>query len=159
MGRTRKLMSKACYRKIDRYKYQLVDDYQLQIPLNGGEKGKHIISSYVQLDVYGSLWIKKGYCWDGPSGLTIDTLNFMRGSLVHDALYQLFRLGLLNIESREVADEILRRICIEDGMSKLRAWYVYKAVRWFGAAAARPGSQKPLVITCIEAPKKIEQTT
>jgi len=40
---------------------------------------------------------------------------------VHDALYQLMRLKLLPASLRETADMLLRRICIEDGMCRLRA--------------------------------------
>jgi hypothetical protein len=81
----------------------------------------------------GKLVIYKGYAWDGPSGPTIDTKNFMRGSLVHDAYYQLMREGYIEPGVwRKYADDELRRICIEDGMSRFRAWYVWKAVRAFG---------------------------
>jgi len=81
------------------------------------------------------LWVDKRYAWDGPSGPTIDTENFMRGSLVHDALYQLIKEGYLDKKVwRLYADKILRKICLEDGMSKFRAWYVYHSVRWFGGS-------------------------
>jgi len=53
----------------------------------------------------------------------------MRGSLVHDALYQLMRLSALDYKAhRKRADEILREICLEDGICSFRAWYVYQAV-------------------------------
>jgi hypothetical protein len=62
----------------------------------------------------------------------------MRGSLVHDALYQLMREGLLDPEQwREPADSLLRAICREDGMSAIRAWWVYKGVRLGGSSAAK----------------------
>jgi len=68
----------------------------------------------------------KGYAPDGPSGPTLDTANFMRGSLVHDTLYQLMREGLLNHNlPREAADRILQSLYREDGMLALRAWWVY----------------------------------
>ena len=60
----------------------------------------------------------------------------MRGSLVHDALYQLMREGLLDLGWRETADQELRRVCLEDGMSAIRAWWVYKAVRFGGESSA-----------------------
>jgi len=63
---------------------------------------------------------------------TIDTKTFMAGSLAHDALYQLIREGILPPFHRHRADIILRDMCLKDGMSKLRAWYVYRAVRAFG---------------------------
>lgn len=63
----------------------------------------------------------------------------MRGSLVHDALYQLMRERHLDYkEHRQYADELLRDICLEDGMSRVRAWWVYQAVHIFAEMAARP---------------------
>ena len=47
---------------------------------------------------------------DGPSGPAIDTKNFMRASLVHDALYQLMRLGTLDKSRRQYADRLLQTI-------------------------------------------------
>jgi len=62
----------------------------------------------------------------------------MRGSLIHDALYQLIRLGELPKELRIEADKVLKRACLADGMSRFRAWYVYKSVRMFGGGAIKP---------------------
>ena len=129
------------YRELKKYKYQLMDDYTIDIDLHPAED---IIeppmprATYLRLDTSGKLSINRSYAWDGPSGPAIDTKNFMRGSLVHDALYQLMRQGRIGQNCRELADDLLRDICREDGMSFFRAWYVHKAVRLFAAAAARP---------------------
>ena len=138
-------MPKACYRKLRKYKYQLVKDYQLPIPI----KGQSITEKFIHLDSEGNLLIKQHYAWDGPSGPTVDTLNFMRGSLVHDALYQLLRLGRLKPSHREQADQLLHDLCVKDGMSRFRAFYVHRAVRLFAGGAAIPGTQKPDPITCV----------
>lgn len=123
------------------YKYQLKETYIIAIDIR---PSSHIDADYIVLDVAGNLTIKKGYAWDGPSGPTIDTLNFMRGSLVHDALYQLMRDSHLDSNShRLAADRILQRICKEDGMWSLRAWWVYQAVRLFADPAADPASNRP----------------
>ncbi len=67
----------------------------------------------------------------------------MRGSVVHDALYQLMREGRLNRDDwREAADDELTRLCLQDGMSKPRAWWVNKGVRWFAKRAAERDSAK-----------------
>ena len=88
----------------------------------------------------------KGYAWDCPSGPTLDTRNFMRGSLVHDALYQLMRESLLDHTiHREPADRILQSLCREDGMTALRAWWVYQGVRLFGNPASDPAQQRPVL--------------
>lgn len=93
---------------------------------------------FVALEPNGLLSLRRGYAWDGPSGLTLDTRNFMRASAVHDALYQLMREGLLDSSQRRYADRLLRAMCRQDGMSRFRAWYVYRGVRAFGGLAARP---------------------
>src|SRR3990172_10292604 len=118
------------------YKYQLKETYTVAIDIRPETP---IDTDYIILDSQGILTLKKGYAWDGPSGPTIDTLTFMRGSLVHDALYQLMRDGKLDpTVHREAADSILREVCIEDGMWSFRAWYVYQAVRQFARTAADP---------------------
>ena len=140
----------ACYRKLHRYKYQLMDDYEIQIDIKPAED---IDFEYLSLSSEGLLSIKKHYAWDGPSGPTIDTKNFMRGSLVHDALYQLMRLGALDHNvHRKRADEILREICLEDGMWSFRAWYVYQAVHLFAATGAKPGIEPEVEIICVPKP-------
>ena len=69
-------------------------------------------------------------------GPTIDTSNSKRASLVHDALYQLMREGILGRDRRKDADDLLLRICLADGMAYLRAGWIYWAVRLFGARHA-----------------------
>lgn len=124
------------------YKYQLDDHYfqptkiRSDSPVDG--------HPYIRIDVDGILVISKGYAWDGPSGPTIDTATFMRGSLVHDALYQLIRGGWLGRERRLYADQLLRQICREDGMNPIRAWWVYRSVRIFGSGSTRPSAERPV---------------
>jgi hypothetical protein len=135
------------------YKYQLVDAYTVEIPINPGADISSP-SEFITLTSSGSLTIKKGYAWDGPSGPTIDTRNFMRGSLVHDALYQLMREELLDNEAaREPADRLLQKMCKEDGMSSIRAWWVYKGLRIGGDPASDPDNKRPIT----KAPKECEK--
>ena len=138
---------KACYRKLHRYKYQLMDDYTIQIDI---KPPQNIDFKFVSLSSEGILTIKKHYAWDGPSGPTIDTRNFMRGSLVHDALYQLMRLSALDYRIyRKRADEILKEICLEDDMCRFRAWYVYQALHLFAGGAAQPQEEPEVEIICV----------
>jgi hypothetical protein len=121
------------------YKYQLVEHYERFTDVR---PWRMVLTDYLLLDKQGRLSIKCGYAWDGPSGPTFDTPDFMEGSLIHDALYQLIRMGLLPRSVRKEADQELRDICLENGMSRFRAWCVYVAVRLFGAFAASPKSVK-----------------
>ena len=85
------------------------------------------------------LIIHKKYAWDGLSGPTIDTHSSMRGSLVHDALYQLMREKGLNCDKdRYMADNILYKFCRQDGMIWLYAILIYFGVRAFGRKYACP---------------------
>lgn len=124
------------YKKRRHYKYTLFADYQHPTDLRLAQSVG--IPPVITLEADGLLTIKKGYAWDGPSGPTIDTPNFMRGSLVHDVLYQLMREELIAQEHREYADKLLREICLEDGMAQIRAWWVYQGVRLLGAPCAAP---------------------
>ncbi len=126
----------ACYRRLHPYKYQLVADYSLHTDLRPAVAINH---PFIALSEDGLLTLHARYAWDGPSGPAFDSRNFMRGSLVHDALYQLMRLGLLDpLEHRLQADTILRDLCREDGMSLLRSGIAYYTVRLFGERHARP---------------------
>jgi hypothetical protein len=89
------------------------------------------------------LIIKAGYAWDGPSGPTWATASFMRGSLFHDGLYQLIREGLIAPEYRRDADDLLKEVCLEDGMWSVRAWWVHRAVVRAAAFAALGSNAEP----------------
>jgi hypothetical protein len=124
----------------DGFNYEVFKDYKVKLSFGAP---KQIKKHFVAFSVDGWLEISKGYSWDGPSGPTIDTKSFMRGSLVHDVLYQLMRQGDLDIKAyRDKADLELKRICLQDGMTKVRAWWVYKSLRFAGRGAALPSATK-----------------
>jgi len=136
-------MSKAAYIKYrEGYKYQLAENYLLNINIRPEQE---IRTEYLVLAPTGLLLIKKGYAWDGASGPTIDTKSCMRGSLVHDALYQLMRLGLIDTSNRDYADELMRKICIEDGMWSIRANVWCTFLDRFAGFAIRPSSEPPVL--------------
>jgi len=111
------------------YEYQLFEPYQILTGIFSAAGGGN---DWVSIEPNGLLTIARGYAWDGPSGPTIHTPNFLRGSLVHDALYQLIRTGVLSTNARSKVDLLLKELVLEDGMNSLRAWWVHKAVDWFG---------------------------
>ena len=134
-------MNKIHYR--DSYKYQLAKNYQVLLAVR---PPKFINTNFIRLDIDGTLSICEGYAWDGPSGPAFDTPSFMRASLVHDALYQLMREGHLDAAAwRAVADGEMRRICLEDGMPSIRAWWCHRGVRLGGGPSASPSGSKPVL--------------
>lgn len=122
------------------YKYQLAENYSIKIPIYPDDWTS---TEFIQLEVDGWLTIWKGYAWDGPSGPVMDTKETMRASLVHDALYQLMRWGVLDGDvHQEAADKIFKRICIEDGLSKSLAKIFYKGLLKFGKPNRKPINKK-----------------
>jgi hypothetical protein len=127
------------YRKLKGYKYQLVEPVFENLPAPFG--GVCIHGKFFKIcDRQLAAW--DDYAWDGASGPAIDTKNFLRASLVHDVLYQCMRQGRMTRDLRIEADRLLRQMCLEAGMSKFRAWYVYKSVRMFGKKATFNGVEK-----------------
>lgn len=115
------------------YKYSLWDTYRVQIDIKGYSVSHHLFD----LSPDGWLEIHSDYPSDGPSGWTFDTKSFMRGAFVHDALYEMLRLGLLPHDPCfHLANLELKKICLEDGMWAWRAAYVFWAVERFGNASA-----------------------
>jgi hypothetical protein len=131
------------------YKYQLAHTYWHPLPWYKGPRleAEFLILTPAESRTGAGLYVLGGYAWDGPSGPTIDTANAMRGSLVHDALYQLMRYGALPQSTRKAADDEFRRILRADGMSAARAWLWYHTVRPAAGFAAEEGSDggHPLV--------------
>ncbi len=125
------------------YKYQLAYDYQFNVSI----KPKWNIERYfIDLATDGNLTIRHGYSWDGPSGPVVDTDKNLRGSVVHDALYQLMRMDVLDLKiHRKAADLEFRNICRADGVSSFRAFIWYRGLRRFGKFAADPKNKKVIL--------------
>ncbi len=112
------------YRSLKGWKYATKIEMECKVDIPGEVDS----NEYIYLG-YGDLVISAHYAWDGASFIARDTPNIMRASLFHDSLCQLIGEGLLGKRYRKYADQLLRQHCLEDGMSKFRAWYVYMAVR------------------------------
>lgn len=128
-------MDKVRYK--EGYKYQLVEPYSYQTDI----KGYNIDHDWIRLEPNGTLTAQAGYAWDGASGPTVDTKSSMRGSLIHDCLYQLMGMDSRMLVYRTYADDLLYKICCEDGMHPFRAYLWRKVVNWFGEEAAEQGDK------------------
>ena len=118
------------------YKYSLWTTVEIPTKVTGYSVSHKLFA----LNPNGLLTIYEDYPWDGPSGPTIDTPSSMRASLVHDALYEMMRLGLIPQSCFTPANEELMRIAIEDGMWVWRAKLWFAMLERFGSvnAALRP---------------------
>lgn len=139
------------------YRHQLVLPYTQRLILLGFTGGNR----YVTIDAEGLLTIAAGYAWDGASGPTVNDASFVRPSLVHDALYQLIREGVLPRTARGFADELLGEMLRDDmrtiadrqpfylrwplkALSIVRPLWVEAAVRLGGGVAMAMHSDKIL---------------
>jgi len=126
---------KLAYRSIQQYKYELSEDFTIQIPLLNYE----IDHVFFKLKENGLFTIHKLYKWDGVSGGMIDTDNSFIGGLVHDALYQAIRLELLPVTEKNTADKIMKALFRACGMSNFRSACAFKMVKLFGGSSCIPG--------------------
>jgi hypothetical protein len=122
------------YKKRKLYKYTLFRPIEYDTGMKVVEAGQW---GPLGITEDGVLTIQQGYTWDGPSGPTFDTKTFMRGALIHDALYQLMREGKIGQHHRQEADQILYETCLQDGMNRIRAKWVHWAVKNFARRAAQ----------------------
>ena len=124
------------------YKYMLAEDVHMNIKVH---PDKDIKTPFICLTKGGILTIKKNYCWDGASGPTKDTKTNMTPALMHDACYQLMRMDKLSQKWRKTVDQEFRRMCLQRGMWRVRAWYFYRAVRKFGLSSASAESRRQVI--------------
>ncbi len=119
----------ACYTEVaSTAKYRLHCDYRYRTAI---KHEKSVGSQFIDLGADGVLDIKAGFHWDGPSGPLPDWQQYMRASLVHDALYELFRMGILpdDDEYLDAADKHFRDILKEDGVEGGVADLFYRTIK------------------------------
>jgi len=134
MSQKRKTSKSIIYseRKYWKYPLERTAYFETEIWPNG-----YFNSSFLKIEESGLLTIKAGYHWDGPSGPTFDSKCAMRASLFHDAIYQLISEDVIEPSYRKYADIMFRKMCIEDGMSRVRAWLWYRSLRVAGKKATK----------------------
>lgn len=132
-------MDKIKYRS--GYRHQLAANYSVFT----GILHYKIRTDYITLTPSGWLTIKRGYAWDGATGLPSTPKSLMRASLVHDALYQLIRNGIF--DRRDCADALFGEMAEEDGF--MAAPLAHWIVEHFGAGYA---AYYPDKLRVVEAP-------
>jgi len=83
---------------------------------------------FYSIMIDGTIIAEIGYAWDFATG-AFNTDTIKRASLAHDIPCQAIAEGKLDPKWQPVADKLLKGICLRDGMWKVRAWWVYRAVR------------------------------
>ena len=122
-------------------KYRLEKEYSEMTGIIGYEAETPLI----KLTLIGKLTVRYGYGFD-PSGPTIDTKSSLRGSLEHDAYFELMRLGLIPLSEMDYINDRLEYVCKQDGMMDFRAeaWDFF--LDRFGKSSADP-KNNPEILT------------
>jgi len=137
------------YKKLPKYKYILTKYFCKRTPI---KPENNITSKYITLTTRGLMFLKKGYCSDGVSGPIFDTEDLMEDAFVHDAFYQLIRLGLLEPHNQIEIDRLLKDMALTSNLGEcgfvikqikriiryVRANYIYAGVKLFGSQHCKP---------------------
>jgi hypothetical protein len=119
------------YHKLSKkYKYTLDKTCCIKVDIPG-----HIKHRYFTLHK-GLLWIKKGYQWDGAT-MCPDFKTIIKPSLLHDCMYQMIKLGLIDKKQKFLSDVYFKNFCIKEGMFRPVALIVFCAVYVFGGIVLR----------------------
>jgi len=134
------------------FRFQLTKDTFTQTAIKPLDD---IITEYIELYQNGFMILKWGYASDGPSGpcrWIADRMptwirkkylkTIICGAFFHDGICQLIRMELLPSFWRPQGDKEFKRINLNCGMSKFRAWYTYKAVKNAGSSHIDPKKKK-----------------
>lgn len=136
-----RLIEDKDYVKVDhpKYKYKLLAAYVIMLPHNFRLVEVSTEWLTIRYDVNDGwvVWLAEGYHWDGATNCP-DFDCIMRWALLHDALYQLLRAGMVfgHESFRKKADSSIHIVGREDGCVWLLRAIIYRAVQMFGAKHA-----------------------
>jgi len=101
-------------------KYRLDEDLEVKLDL----KGEFFSGFWMELRTNGIILLKRGYVWDGASGIALDSKYTQEASAVHDALYRLIRKGVINKNRRKEIDKEFLRLLLKaiDKMETYTLW-------------------------------------
>lgn len=105
------------YEDLDGRDWRIPEDFSYQTNIKPKET---LTSLFFTWHSNGRVDVYKGFAWDGPTG-GFPTKNTMLASLLHDIGCVLRKRGQLTDEEIDQFDDLYYNICLEKGMSKLRA--------------------------------------
>lgn len=143
------------------YRHQLARQYEQYVAGAGIFPVEPGGNEFVHLTIDGRLIVRVNYAWDGASGPAHNDRAFVRPSLVHDALCQLWELRVIDDAGRRAADKLLGRMLRDDmntiadrypwaarvafkALATVRPIWVVGAVRLYSKHFARPATDEIL---------------
>ena len=95
------------YESLKDWKYRILKTFSIQTDMR---PERTIRSTFSTLTTNGTLYIKRGFCWDGASG-AVDTDTIMLASCCHDAGCNWYLNGLINDKLRSDFDDLFYELC------------------------------------------------
>ena len=135
---------KVYYRKLGWRVYQIESPFFIQTSFRP-DKLIQTANGRLALTLNGVLCMMPGYVSDGSSGPTIQTKSSFRGAFAHDGGYRFMRRGRLPVTTRVAWDDLILKLCLEDGMWGWRGNGWYKSLRKFGGKNADPKNVCPVL--------------
>lgn len=120
------------------YRYQLARQYEQYVAGAGIFPSDPGGNEFVHLTIDGRLIVRASYAWDGASGPALNDRAFVRPSLVHDALCQLWELGVVDDAGRRAADKLLGRMLRDDMRTIAKRYPLYARLVLEVIASLRP---------------------
>ena len=106
------------------YKYQLAEDEVFFTAIYPRERIDH---PFFEINPTGIVIAKAGYAWDGSTGAA-DTIDSQSASLLHDIICQAIQLGLLDKGYKPAGDLEYYRLCVKNGMWRVKAAWRLAAI-------------------------------
>jgi hypothetical protein len=133
------------------YWHQVVRDFWIQTPFR---PEIDIDARWVYMSTEGLMQIKAGFGCDGTSFYPrwVKKLlhkifkKLLKGSVCHDALYYLYKLGLLPLETRLEADAFAEKVWRDSGVWKWLASVNKLGLKIGGEASSLPENRRPILM-------------
>ena len=120
------------------YKYQLASDELFHTSIIGYRVSK----KRVELHPDGTVILREGYAWDGPSGPVFDRDTVMQASILHDALYEMMRWELVPHYEWRAADKEYGKQMKKDGAWAITVWINLMGLKLMNGYFALPKNRK-----------------
>jgi hypothetical protein len=124
------------------YKHQLDHDEVFQTAFRPKVA---IHTRYISMTTGGLMTIRMGYAWDGASGPVFDTKKNHHAGLCHDAIYQLMRMGMLDMEMWRDADKEFTKLCSIYGTGRIVVAMYSAGLRLANGKYANPKERKKVL--------------
>lgn len=108
--------------KEQQHHFRLLNDVDVATSISLAHEFK---TPYLAMSEAGHLKIKAGYRWSLPWYVYSHSPEWVKAVLVHDALYELIRLGVVTVQHKKQIDQLFVYLCKAAGVKRMGIFWVY----------------------------------